>query len=297
MFHPGERLAQEKAGYRHVSAALYTAMPDQHRLFYAGLRQFYFSVPDAKGYPVACVLQGIPGFVSAPDAGHLVIGRASLEAVTYLPELEAGMRVGGLGLDLSNRRRNRVNGIIESVTAEAITLAVQESFGNCPQYIQRRMLPENSPERLPQLEELTTLDADARYLIAAADTLFIASQAQRENGAGGADISHRGGLPGFIELRQGRLHIPDYPGNRYMNTLGNLLVEPRCAVLIMDFHQGAALHIQGQADILWQPSEGAIERWLVIEPERILRIRQLLPAAGLAVEYAGSSLAVGNKKG
>ena len=297
MFHPGERLAQKKAGYEHVNAALYTAMPEQHRLFFAGLRQFYFSIPDAEGHPVASVLQGMPGFVSAPDAGHLLINRASLEAVTYLPELKTGMRVGGLGLDLSNRRRNRVNGIIESLSAEAITLAVEESFGNCPQYIQRRILPDNSPERLPQLEELAVLDADARYLIAAADTLFIASQAQREKGVGGADISHRGGLPGFIELKQGRLHIPDFPGNRYMNTLGNLLVEPQCALLIMDFHQGAALHIQGKADILWQPPAGPIERWLIVEPERILRIRQLLPAAGLAVEYAGTSLTAGNKKG
>lgn len=77
-----------------------------------------------------------------------------------------------------------------------------------------------------------------------------------------------------------------------MNTLGNLLLEPRCALLIMDFHQGAALHIQGRAEILWQtPGEGRVERYWTVEPERILRLRQLLPAAGTDVEYAVSTLA------
>ncbi|MEJ5078111.1 hypothetical protein [Erwinia sp. MYb535] len=50
------------------------------------------------------------------------------------------------------------------------------------------------------------------------------------------------------------------------------------------------LHIQGRAEILWQsPGEGRVERYWTVEPERILRLRQLLPATGTDVEYAVST--------
>lgn len=294
MFHRGEQLAQERAGYQRVKSALYPAMPGQHRLFYQGLTQFYLTVQDEGGYPVAALLQGAPGFLQTPDDTHLTIPLAAVEAVPWLPPLRPGMPVGGLGLELSSRRRNRVNGMVESAGEGQLCIRVQESFGNCPQYIQRRLLPAADPRRKVEVEQLNGLDADARYLISAADTFFVASHVQRQNETGGADISHRGGLPGFVRMKQGKLFIPDYSGNRYMNTLGNLLLEPRCALLMMDFHQGAALHIQGRAEVLWQePGEGLVERYWTVEPERVLRIRQLLPAAGGRVEYAGSSLNAG----
>lgn len=294
MFHSGERLAQKKAGYHQVSAALYATMPQQHRLFFQGLETFYLSVLDESGYPVAGVIHASTGLLATPDEGHLTLLRDAVASLPYLPELRPGMAMGGLGIDLSNRRRNRVNGAIVSLTDEHIHLQVQESFGNCPQYIQRRWLPAEERRRPAIVETLTALDADARYLISAADTFFVASYAQRQNGTGGADISHRGGMPGFITLKQGKLIIPDYTGNRYMNTLGNLLHDPRCALLLMDYQQGAALHIQGRAEILWDtPGQGRVERFWTVEPERILRLRQLLPAAGLAVDNAESSLAAG----
>ena len=38
--------------------------------------------------------------------------------------------------------------------------------------------------------------------------------------------------------------MPDFRGNRYMNTLGNLLAEPRAALLFIDFDRGDVLHLQ-----------------------------------------------------
>ncbi|MFK8260582.1 pyridoxamine 5'-phosphate oxidase family protein [Erwinia sp. AnSW2-5] len=293
MFHPGELQAQQKAGYQQVKAAVFPSMPEQHCLFYQGLQTFYITVQDESGYPFAALIQGAPGFIATPDESHLSLLRSAVDAVPYLPALNAGMALGGLGIDFSNRRRNRVNAVVEGGSDDRLRLHVQESFGNCPQYIQRRALPVRDPRRSLHIDTLNCLDADARYLISAADTFFVASHAPRQNGVGGADISHRGGLPGFITLRQGKLLIPDYSGNRYMNTLGNLMLEPRCALLIMDFHQGAALHIQGRAEILWDTQkEGRVERFWTVEPERILRLRQLLPAAGTEGEYAGSTRAV-----
>lgn len=296
MFHPGERLAQQKAGYGEVRAAVYPAMPDQHRQFYAGLTAFYLSALDEKGFPVAMRVQGAAGFLHSNDGSRLDISLAAIANAPLLPTLKPGMHVGGLGIDFSNRRRNRVNGVVETVNNRQVSIRVLESFGNCPKYIQRRDVPGGSEGRIPrvEVEPLQALDADARYLIAATDTIFVASYARRENGVGGVDMSHRGGLPGFITVQQGKLRIPDYSGNRYMNTLGNLLVEPRCALLLMDFHQGAALHIQGRAEIEWQsPAQGLTERYWQVEIENVTRLRQLFPAAGLRVEFADSSLAAG----
>lgn len=294
MFHPGEKAAQQKAGYGGVRAAVYPTLPDQHRQFYAGLTAFYLSALDEKGFPVAMLLQGAAGFLQSDEGATLNIALASVSEAPLLPTLKPGMPVGGLGIDFSNRRRNRVNGIVESVSVGYISIRVLESFGNCPKYIQRRDLPTEGRRAQVEVGPLQALDADARYLIAATDTLFVASYAHRENGVGGVDISHRGGVPGFVRLQQGKLRLPDYSGNRYMNTLGNLLVEPRCALLLMDFHQGAALHIQGRAEIEWQAEpQGLTERYWQVEIETITRLRQLFPASGLKVEFADSSLAAG----
>ncbi|MEM6159444.1 pyridoxamine 5'-phosphate oxidase family protein [Erwinia sp. P6884] len=293
MFHPGERSAQQRAGYGTVNAAIYPAMPDQHRQFFGGLRTFYLAALGEDGYPVATLLQGKPGFIQAPEAGLLTVDQASLAAAPLLPALKTGMAVGGLGIDFSNRRRNRVNGVVRKVTEQGAELTVQESFGNCPQYIQRRDLPYDARKGAVKVEPLQALDADARYALSATDTFFVASVAPREDSAGGVDISHRGGLPGFLSLEQGKLKIPDYAGNRYMNTLGNLLIDPRCALLIPDFQQGAALHIQGEAEIEWQKGGGLTERFWYVNIKRVWRIRQLFPPAGLSVEYAQSSADAG----
>ncbi|MFM9616320.1 pyridoxamine 5'-phosphate oxidase family protein, partial [Streptomyces niveiscabiei] len=76
-------------------------------------------------------------------------------------------------------------------------------------------------------------------LIAEADTLFIASGSES-----GLDISHRGGRPGFVRIEDGRLTVPDFAGNSYFNTFGNLLREPATSLLFIDFAQGDLLQLQ-----------------------------------------------------
>ena len=96
------------------------------------------------------------------------------------------------------------------------------------------------------VESLDHLDGAARAAIAAADTFFVASRSRAGNGAMfGADISHRGGRPGFIRVDGDVLTIPDFRGNRYFNTLGNLLAEPRASLLFVDFASGGLLQLTG----------------------------------------------------
>nr|MBA3449081.1 pyridoxamine 5'-phosphate oxidase family protein [Pseudaminobacter sp.] len=62
------------------------------------------------------------------------------------------------------------------------------------------------------------------------------------------------------------LSIPDFRGNRYFNTLGNLLGEPRAGLLFMDFERGDLLQLQGVVEIDWSGNvdnmvEGAERLW------------------------------------
>ncbi|MCJ2133066.1 pyridoxamine 5'-phosphate oxidase family protein [Methylobacterium sp. J-026] len=256
-FHADERLAQERAG--HVlgeTPAIRPFMPEQHRAFFSGLPYLFVGTVDGAGAPVATVLTGPPGFVQAPDATHLTVAAALDPADPAARSLVPGAEVGILGIDFATRRRNRANGRAVRRDPNMLTVAVAQSFGNCPQYIQRRVA---EPIRRPvgPVEILTALDAEAAALIRGTDTLFVASRARDGLADGGADLSHRGGRPGFVRLRGDVLTVPDFPGNRYFNTLGNLIGEPRAALLILDFARGDLLVLQGRTAIDWSGVEAA----------------------------------------
>ncbi|MES1926553.1 pyridoxamine 5'-phosphate oxidase family protein, partial [Salinisphaera sp. T31B1] len=102
------------------------------------------------------------------------------------------------------------------------------------------------------------LDADQRARIGAADTFFIGTGAgdidDAPAAARGYDVSHRGGAPGFVRVtEQGGLQIPDYAGNNFFNTLGNLIRNPRVGLLFVDFQTGGMLQLTGRARIDWTP--------------------------------------------
>lgn len=260
-FHAGELAAQQRAGIAPRASAIRDAMPDQHRLFFAGLPFAFAATTDDTGWPVATILTGTPGFVASPNAKTLHIEAMPRADDPVAPWLRSGAPVGILGIDLASRRRNRANGFVAGVDMEGFTVSVRESFGNCPQYIHvRDMAFERSLAR--PIETMDGLDAAARAAIIAADTLFVASS----GGEKGVDISHRAGKPGFIQISGNTLTIPDYAGNRYFNTLGNLLLDARAALLFPDFANGDLLLVQGRTEIVWdilpeQRVNGAERLW------------------------------------
>jgi predicted pyridoxine 5'-phosphate oxidase superfamily flavin-nucleotide-binding protein len=165
--------------------------------------------------------------------------------------------VGMLGIDFATRRRNRVNGRVAARDTQAFTLAVEESFGNCPKYIVQRRLSVAPPSPPSAAFTLDGLGDAARALVARSDTMFIATSAGREAARGGVDISHRGGPAGFVQAEGNVLTVPDFTGNHYFNTLGNLLLEPRGALLFIDFSGGDLLQLQGRTEVLWNMADGA----------------------------------------
>jgi uncharacterized protein len=243
VFNRDERHAQRRAGYEPTTAAIRPFMPEQHRDFFALLPYLVIATVDDTGWPIATMLSGAPGFVHSPDPLTLRIDATVPLADPAAAGLISGLDIGVLGIDLATRRRNRANGSIGQLDATGFSVAVHQSFGNCPKYIQRRTV-QSAPTSRGEVRAMATLDGAARRLIETADTLFVASRSGPQiDAAGGVDVSHRGGLPGFIHLDGDTIIIPDFSGNRYFNTLGNLLGEPRAALLFVDFTNGDLLQL------------------------------------------------------
>jgi predicted pyridoxine 5'-phosphate oxidase superfamily flavin-nucleotide-binding protein len=256
-FHAGELQAQRLAGSAPAAAPIRAAMPEQHRAFFPLLRFVCVAVPDANGWPLATLVEGEPGFANSPDPARLAVGALPSFDDPARARLSEGTPVGLLGIDLGTRRRNRLNGIVAQVSAEGFEVDVRQSFGNCPRYIQVRELAPVARQAGPVTVFDEALPARAGELIAMSSTLFVASAsgADAASAAAGLDISHRGGPPGFARLDGSVLSIPDYNGNRYFNTLGNFIAEPRAAIVLVDFDSGDMLQLQGVVEIDWNAAE------------------------------------------
>ena len=71
---------------------------------------------------------------------------------------------------------------------------------------------------------------------------------------GGLDVSPRGDPAGFVRILDERtLLLPDRPGNRIADTLTNLLVDPRIALLFFIPGIGDTFRVNGRAEIVDDP--------------------------------------------
>jgi uncharacterized protein len=298
-FHDGEQLAQTMAGVREQierkgRATIRRFMPDQHRQFFASLPFMIFASADREGQPWASMLSGAPGFATSSDPEHLKVAAWPSSDDPLLYGLHGGAQVGGLGIELPTRRRNRINGRIEELSdGLGFALRVQQSFGNCPKYIQARApqprLGPGRPQSVQRSDRLAQADID---LVAAADTFFIASRSAVLDSSlsDGLDVSHRGGLPGFVKVLSDReLCFPDYKGNLLFNTLGNLLTDPRAGLLFVDFGEGTILHLSGRARVVWGPDAPAlsgVERHIFFSLDRAVRRENASPLCFDLLEYS-----------
>ena len=268
-FHRGEQAMQARAGVELPRQFRFVrdAMPDEHRELFAQLPYIVAGAVDPEGRPFASMLVGAAGFASTPDAHTLVIEASPAAGDPIAAGLRVEAPVGVLGIQLETRRRNRANGVIASVTPDRITVAIRESFGNCPQYIQTRapLSVVRRDAKAPQ--QLTTqLPARALAIVCAADTLFIASAHGDD-----VDVSHRGGRPGFVRGSDdgSTLVLPDFSGNDFFMTLGNLHEDPRAGIAFVDFASGALLSLTGTTEIVWDGPELAS----FAGAERLVRFR------------------------
>ncbi|GAB2881197.1 hypothetical protein GCM10027093_15560 [Paraburkholderia jirisanensis] len=270
-WHEGELTLQRSVGVveRMVSPGLRQMsrayMPDQHREFYAQLPFVVLGSVDPNGDVWATLRAGPPGFMqsSIPERLRLTLAREPDDPADA--GMEEGDGIGMLGIELHTRRRNRLNGNVRRTAGDGFEIEVTQAYGNCPQYIQLRNASFVS-EPPGSVTHMTTLSPQARTMIEAADSFYVASYVVR-NGVRQVDASHRGGKPGFIAVSDdGTLTIPDFSGNLFFNTLGNFLLNPRAGLVFVNFRSGDLLQMTGSAEVVLDAPEiaafmGAERMW------------------------------------
>ena len=284
-FHDGEQRMQARDGLQQRMAeigprVIRDRMPDQHRNFFTQLPFLVVGVVDAQGQPWASVLAAEPGFVQSPDDTRLDIAALPSSQDPLQAALRPGAAIGLLGIEPHTRRRNRANGVVERVDGVGFSVRVTQSFGNCPKYIQPRKaeFAPRSRALLAPAEHADALDAEAMRFISQADTFYIAtahpgSAANAAVRSHGVDVSHRGGPAGFVQVHDDRaLSVPDFAGNFFFNTLGNLLLNPRAGLVFIDTVRGDLLYLAVEVRI----EEDGARRLLQMRVTRMLRLRGAL---------------------
>ena len=121
---------------------------------------------------------------------------------------------------------------LEIVVTPAVARAQEHYFG-------RATSVSDAPERDPLTE-------DEQSFIAARDSFYMATVRE----TGWPYVQHRGGKPGFLRvLNPTTLAFADYKGNRQMISTGNLAVNDRVTLFLMDYPQRTRLKILGHARV------------------------------------------------
>lgn len=306
-FHAGEQEMQTRAGKRDDMErfgrrVIRPFLPTQHREFYGQLPFVVVGAVDEDERPWASILFGEPGFLSSPGEHTLCLKARPHPNDPVAGGFREGQALGLLGIELPTRRRNRVNGRVINASDGQVEIAVDQSFGNCPQYIQSREheFVEAAEGFLPMAQRADGLSEADRDLIRRADTFFVSSFVPARDNAAieGVDVSHRGGRPGFVKVEGDTLTVPDYAGNNHFNTLGNFLVNPKAGLVFIDFERGDMLFLSGRTELLWEDDpalkhlEGAQRGWRFVTEKRI-RISGLSPLRFKLTEASPNSALTG----
>jgi len=280
IFHRGELAAQQRAGLlreaAHVAPLIRAEIPGMAGAFLAEQPMLILGAADHRGDLWATMLTGEPRFITITGPSTLAVAAAPAPGDPLHAVLAAPVRVGLIAIDPGTRRRVRMNGTAHP-SAGGLRIELAEVYPNCPRYIQQRMpVRVATTPGLPRIGgELT---AEETAFASTADTFFIATA----DPDGNADVSHRGGNPGFLRvLSPTRLRWPDYVGNSMFNTFGNLEINPRAALLLPDWTTGTLLHLTGAATVDWDPAHAAAapgaQRLVDFTVDRVVRIDNASP--------------------
>lgn len=95
-------------------------------------------------------------------------------------------------------------------------------------------------------KQLACLDAHARHFIALSPFVVLASMDK----AGNADATPRGDAPGFVKVVDAStLALPDRPGNNRLDTMMNILENPRVGMLFFVPGLNETLRVNGGVSI------------------------------------------------
>lgn len=253
-FHQGEldvqKLTGEQAIASRVGKLIQDSIPTRALDFIHQQSVIWIGIEGQDSFLWAFPLFGSPGFIN-PDIEKLL--EINLEDNFSIPDkwissLKKGKAIGCLVIDLSTRSRVRINGIIQEVTKNNLQIDIQQSYPNCTKYIRKREIRGNPEFSIFSIKSSgIELNEQAKSIINSSDTAFVTSLASN-----GADISHRGGVSGFIKYCfTNKILVPDYKGNSMFNTLGNFKANPQGGMTIVDFVRGYYLQLSGKINIIF----------------------------------------------
>ncbi|CAB9521473.1 monooxygenase, ferredoxin reductase component [Seminavis robusta] len=286
-FHAGELSAQEKAGTRGVAAELLPGktgalnFSKNHDAFLAAQSFAVVSIVQNGGHVWVTPLFGKAGDITAVSESEIVISPNSIPKNDILHSVLASpdnnnTPLSMLGIDLVKRIRHRINGASVSSTDNVdLHFQVKEYSPNCPKYINRRqIIPSDTPINDAAVrQERVELTPSDREFVQSMDTLWIGSYAPNV----GADANHRGGRPGFIRVASNNtIEWPEYRGNGMFYTSGNLEVNDRAGVTLVDFETGSMIQMTGRATVGWHHNNAAnnyegATRLMKFQIERLVR--------------------------
>ena len=106
-------------------------------------------------------------------------------------------------------------------------------------------------------KETTYLTPEYRAFVEASPFFVLASA-----GPGGLDCSPRGDAPGFVAVEDERtLLLPDRRGNNRLDTLRNILADPRVALIFLVPGVAETLRVNGRAAI--STAAALLERFVI----------------------------------
>ena len=140
-----------------VEAIITPELSPQQTEFIHGRNMFFLSTVDEDGFPSCSYKGGLPGFVRVPAPRTLVFPSYDGNGMfTSLGNIEACAKVGLLFIDFQTPRRMRVRGearllrdgpMLKSYPGAkaAVEVAIERVWQNCPRYVHRMQLVEQSP--------------------------------------------------------------------------------------------------------------------------------------------------------
>lgn len=287
IYHNGEIHIQQQTGEREMAirnaGMLDGNIPGGAAGFIQNQKFFFAASKDTEGRVWASVLSGRSGFVKLKEEQQVNINPALLTSEktdVFWENIKSDAGIGLLFIELTTRRRLRVNGILTK-DGDQWGIRIEQAYYNCPRYIQRRELVEDS-------EESPSVPHELKEWIRSMDTFFVASS----NDSNDLDVSHRGGNPGFIEwINENTLRIPDYSGNSMFNTLGNFYANPSAGLLFVDFSNGDTVQMTGRAVVHFNESgddemTGETNRFWTFKIDEVVFKKSLYDFSMILTDYS-----------
>jgi|GEM_PF-413054 len=274
-----------------------TDMPAQHARFYAALSYLPLATLDEQGRPWASVSvvksDDDPSIgIRIPHPSELILRtrmsaddpfHRAVRTAANRPETEP--LFAGVGIDFSTRSRTKLAGSIHSADVTEpgmlqLHLKSDAHLGNCPKYITVRALAPQTRQPETSLNQPDSFDGrlpqECRDHINRVSTVFLATKHIPDEGdstSARVGLNHRGGHPGFVRVHEQPgnegdgspaensttyLVLPDYSGNRFYQSLGNVQSTRLVGLSFPDFASGDMLWITGDAENLFDEEAAAL---------------------------------------